>query len=62
MKYNIYAFVWDSLEIIYKYTRLRPQVIVEYFYPEFGPWLFGKMIGVKGVKGVKVVKKEKENE
>lgn len=48
MKYNIYAFIWDSLEILYKYTKLRPQALIEVFYPDFAPWLFGKMINVKG--------------
>lgn len=48
MKYNIYVFIWDTFELLYSVTGLRWQRPIEYFYPEFGPWLFGKMIGVKG--------------
>ena len=50
MKYNIWCFFWDTIEIVYKYTGLRIQAPIEYFWLEFTPWLLGKMIGVKGVK------------
>lgn len=49
-KYNIWVFIWETFEILYKITGLRWQVPIEYFYPDFCPWLFGKMIGVKGKK------------
>lgn len=50
MKYSIWMFIWDTLEIVYKYTRLRIQAPIELIFPDFGPWLFGKMIGVKGTR------------
>lgn len=50
MKYNIWTFIWETTEIVYKYTGLRIQAPIEYFFPDFGPWLFGKMVGVKGVR------------
>lgn len=45
---NIYKFIWDFTEDFYFLTGLRIQAPIEFFFPEFGPWLFGKMIGVKG--------------
>jgi hypothetical protein len=50
MKFNVWMIVWETTEIVYKYTRIRIQAPVEYFYPDFGPWLFGKMIGTTGIK------------
>lgn len=50
MRYNVYAFIWDTFEILYKITGLRWQAPIELVFPEFGPWLFGKMIGQKGTK------------
>ena len=50
MKYSIWAFIWDTTEIVYKFTGCRIQTPIEIFFPNFSPWLFGKMIGVKGIK------------
>jgi len=50
MKYNIWVFIWDTTEIVHKYTGIDIAAPIEYFYPNFSPWLFGKMIGIKGVK------------
>lgn len=52
MKYNFWVFVWETFELLFKFTGLRWQVPIEYFKPDFGPWLFGKMIGRKGHKVV----------
>lgn len=46
---KFYAAAWDFFEDFYKMTGLRAQAPIEFFYPSFGSWLFGKMIGVKGV-------------
>lgn len=48
MKYNVWCFIWDTFEFLYRFTGLNWQRPIEYFYPDFGPWLFGKMIGSKG--------------
>lgn len=50
MKFNIYVFIWDTTEFFYSATGLRLQKPIEYFFPNFSPWLFGKMIGIKGEK------------
>ena len=58
MKYNIWVFIWDTTEIVYKYTRIRIQAPIELFFPDFGPWLFGKMMGNEGME----IKNEKQDE
>jgi len=50
MRYNFWVFLWDSFDLFYMVTGLRAQSPIEIFFPEFGHWLFGKMIGRKGVK------------
>lgn len=47
---NIWGVIWDFTEWFYSLTGLRIQAPIEWFWPEFGPWLFGKMIGSKPVK------------
>lgn len=44
-----YKLLWDLFEFMYRITGLRWQAPIELFFPHFGPWLFGKMIGAKGV-------------
>ncbi len=46
---NVYGIIWDFTEWFYQLTGLRCQTPVELFFPNFGPWLFGKMINQKGV-------------
>jgi len=48
VKYSIWEFIWDTTEIVYKYTGIRIQAPIEWFFPNFGPWLLGKMIGCNG--------------
>jgi hypothetical protein len=43
-----YAFIWNFCEDFYHMTGLRAQAPIEFFFPDFGPWLFSKMIGTKG--------------
>ena len=52
-KFNKYVFVWETFEAIGRYTGLNFFWFLSLFYPKFGPWLFGKMTGLKGcpVKG-----------
>jgi len=47
-KFNVYLFIWETFEILYRLTGLRWQTPIEFFYPNLGPWLFGKMTGLKG--------------
>jgi hypothetical protein len=42
--------VWIFTENFYKWTGLRIQSPIEWVFPDFSPWLFGKMIGFKGEK------------
>ena len=42
--------VWDVIEGTYSLTGLRIQAPIEFFWPSFAPWLFGKMIGSKPTK------------
>jgi len=44
-----WKFIWDFCDDFYSFTGFRIQAPIEWFYPQFSPWLFGKMIGVKGV-------------
>lgn len=46
MKYNIYTFIWDTMDILYKLTGIRFQQPIELLFPNFTPWLFGKMLNV----------------
>lgn len=46
--YNFWVFVWDTFEILYDLTGLRWQTPIEYFFPNFGRYIFGKIIGQKG--------------
>lgn len=50
MKYNIWIFIFDSFDLFYKLTGFRLQSPIEVFFPNFCPWLFGKVIGKEGVK------------
>lgn len=45
-----YRTVWNFCEDFYRMTGLRVSAPIEFFFPDFGPWLFGEMIGVKGKK------------
>lgn len=45
---KFYKFIWDFTDDFYAFTGLRIQAPIELFFPDFSPWLFGKMIGVKG--------------
>lgn len=45
-----YAMIWNFGEDFYRMTGLSVYAPIEFFFPDFGPWLFGKMIGVKGIK------------
>ncbi len=40
--------VWDFLEFFYGTFGVRLQAPIEFFYPDFGPWLFERMMGIKG--------------
>jgi len=46
--FNIWVMIWDFTEWFYKVTGFRVQAPIEIFFPDFGPWLFGKIIGKKG--------------
>jgi len=47
---KFYAAIWNFTEDFYRMTGLRAQAPIELFFPHFGPWLFGKMIGIKGTR------------
>jgi hypothetical protein len=42
-----WKFIWNFCDEFYALTGLRIQAPVEWVFPDFGPWLFGKMIGAK---------------
>ena len=48
--FNVWVFIWESLDLFYSITGLRLQKPIEYFYPNFGPWLFSKIMGKEGTK------------
>lgn len=37
-----------TFKILYRWTGLRWQAPIEFFFPTFGPWLFRKVIGFDG--------------
>lgn len=47
---KFYAFIWNFVEDFNRMTGLKIQAPIEFFFPEFAPWLFGKMIGAKGTR------------
>jgi hypothetical protein len=47
---KFYAAIWNFGEDFYRMTGLHFFAPVEYFWPGFAPWLFGKMVGCMGVK------------
>ena len=51
-RWNIWIFIWDSSELIYKYTggMINISWPIQKIWPRFGPWLFGKCIGHKATK------------
>jgi len=46
---KFYAFIWNFCDDFYGMTGLRVQAPIELFFPSFGAWLFGKMVGVKPI-------------
>lgn len=52
MRYSFWVFLWDTSDIVYKlsFNKIRIFAPIEYFYPDFAPFVFGKMIGCEGKK------------
>ena len=57
MKYSFWTFIWETFELLHKFTGKRWQTPIEWIWPEFGPWLFSKMLisDVKSNIKIKVV-------
>lgn len=47
---KFWLFIWNFFDDFYALTGLRLQAPIEVFFPGFCPWLFGKLVGVKGVE------------
>jgi len=47
-KFNIWLFIWETFDLLYKFTGLRWQTPIEFFYPNLCSFLWEKITGMKG--------------
>ncbi len=47
---KFWVFMWGFFDDLYKFTGLRWQVPIEYFFPHFCQWMFEQMMGSKGTR------------
>lgn len=50
LQVKFWLFIWELFEDLYKFTGLRWQAPIEYFYPDFCQWMFEKIAGCSGTR------------